>query len=376
MKSDPVLAVKTLPAGEGRRHPHTFKVEGGLNYLRGNTAPYFTLTYTEHRQGFPNQENSGGAGHEEVLRQFPQFADLAAMHLSDIDGVPMHAESYGWYQLAGALGGFGEKYHAGNSKGSYPLPASRLDPAKPYITHEARLPTREECLQSFARHCRIEVEEARAVMAEVDPLRKRVCDPKTVEAANPGYLANCRARWAAICEATRPRWKQEAFACIAHHGLLLYGDPWDDALPVGLHRVNDLGAPRQEPAPKEPTYINRWGITSTAAEVDHNPNMTNPAGDMTHWRVTLRCGRARMTVYYSMGSAHAGRQPTTEEVIDCIAQDAAGLDGSSFEEWARDLGMDTDSRKAHKTYMICARQGERLQKFLGADYYAELMGGE
>lgn len=372
MKFDPVLASKTLPVDpdQGRRHPHTFIVKGGLHYLRGNDLPYFSLTYTEHRQGFPNQEESDGAGHKVILQHFPQFADLATLHLSDIDGVPTGAEANGWYQLAGALGGFGEKYHAGNNKGNYPLSASQLDPTKLWRTTEYRYPTHEECLESFARHCRIRIKEAKQIRADVTASHEKVNDFGFFTMVAPD-ITEVRARWAAICDGMRPRWQTEARSCILNHRLQVYGDPWEgDCLPSSPPRSlpDDCTAPEQ-------TYIDHWGITSTATPTDSNPNM-NDGSDMNHWRVTLHCGRRKMTTYYSMGSGHGGREPTAQEVIDCIAQDGASVENAEgFEEWARDIGYDTDSRRAHRTYVICKRQTERLQKFLGAERYTELMGG-
>jgi hypothetical protein len=186
----PVLA-KTVTA-EG-----FFRVEGGLNYLRGNRAPYFSLTYSA--------PHGGGAGHDAILKLFPCFADLAALHLSDIDGVPMYAEGNGWYNLAGALGGYGERYHVGNSKRNFPItPAADT----PWKTTEWRLPTEAECLGFFARHCRISIEEAAAIRDEVRA------------------AGDARRRWAEIMETMRPRWKAEAEACIAKHKLQIFGDPW------------------------------------------------------------------------------------------------------------------------------------------------------
>jgi hypothetical protein len=195
MYRDPILASRNRPAGtDGYRVPLVFIVEGGLHNIRGNHAPYFSLTYTQHRRGFPNQCYSGGAGHDAILALFPQYADLAALHLSDIDGVPMHAEANGWYQLAGALGGAGERYHGGNDE-AYGRPA---DP-----------------LGAFARHCRITIEEAEAIRDAVGWWRGHSPD---------GWKA-ARAQWGGIMEAMRPRWKAEAEACIARHHLRVYGDP-------------------------------------------------------------------------------------------------------------------------------------------------------
>jgi hypothetical protein len=189
MTRDPILAAISLPAGtDGYRVPLTFRVEGGLHYMRGNHAPYFSLTYTQHRKGFPNQCYSGGAGHEEILKRFPRFSDLAALHLSDIDGVPMHAEANGWYWLAGSIGGAGEQYHGGNSS-----------PRK----------SEAECLQVFADHCRITLNEAHAIRARV------------IAAGEDG-----RDVWRREMEGMRARWKQEAEQAIARHHLKVYGDPW------------------------------------------------------------------------------------------------------------------------------------------------------
>ncbi len=211
---DPVLAARTRRNVEGYRVPLTFRVEGGLHYLRGNSKPYFTLTYTQHRKGFPNQCYSGGAGHEEILKLYPQFADLAAMHLSDIDGVPMGAEANGWYQLAGALPqNAGEKYHAGNSQRHFPKAV--IDPARSWDTTDYRLPTPHESLQSFADYVRCDFQTAEGV-------RNHVGHVYLVS----GDWKQARAAFALWIEEQKPRWKAEADACIAKHSLRIFGDEW------------------------------------------------------------------------------------------------------------------------------------------------------
>jgi hypothetical protein len=55
-----------------------------------------------------------------------------------------------------------------------------------------------------------------------------------------------------------------------------------------------------------------------------------------------------MDLYYSMGPAHT-EGPTLSGVLECLHSDF-GMNPMSceFEEWAEDLGYDTDSRKAEK----------------------------
>lgn len=222
MTRDPILASRNYKD----RVPMVQIVHGGLHYIKGNSSPHFSLTSRHHRRGFPHQCQSGGCDHEDILKHFPRFADLAALHLSDMDGAPMHAEANGWYSLAAAMGGFGEQYHAGNSERHYPKPEGAPRRGE-WDNTDYRKPTRSECLQIFTDHCRITLPEAQAIVEQVDPLNWR--EGQHAEQENPGYRTNCRARWAIICESLRPRWKEQAEACIKNHNLRVYGDEWQAA---------------------------------------------------------------------------------------------------------------------------------------------------
>jgi len=61
-------------------------------------APYFTVTAdvwdTRYRAGDPD---SCGQNHEIISAAFPHLRDIIALHMSNIDGVPMHAIENGWY---------------------------------------------------------------------------------------------------------------------------------------------------------------------------------------------------------------------------------------------------------------------------------------
>lgn len=88
------------------------------------------------------------------------------------------------------------------------------------------------------------------------------------------------------------------------------------------------------------------------------------------WRCTLRYAGRRMSVMFYQGMAHTAA-PTAAEVIECLASDAAGSEGS-FAEWCGEYGYDTDSRKALATYRQIRRQANRLGELLGSDYQSVL----
>lgn len=86
------------------------------------------------------------------------------------------------------------------------------------------------------------------------------------------------------------------------------------------------------------------------------------------YTVTLRMSRRQMTVPFGMGSAHTS-EPDAAHVLSCLLSDASGAD-EDFENWARDLGYDTDSRRAERTYRQVQAQTAKLRAFLGDKFDA------
>lgn len=186
---DPILKVGVAKDGL------PIKVHGGLHYIKGNSAPYFSIgadVINPKRRG--DKFERGGCLHDEILELFPEFAPLVALHLSDINGVPMHAAANGLYWAAGVLGGdkpLGQQYHGGNGW-----------PAKDGA----------QCLKILAKHLRVNEKEAMRLVGEINGYYKNGYDHKFYFKA---YVEN-----------QAPRWKAEADAAIAQFGLVVYGDPW------------------------------------------------------------------------------------------------------------------------------------------------------
>ena len=69
------------------------RVKFGLSYLAPNRLPHFSVTVDA-----PDAMNVvTGCAHGEVLKRYPDMADIVALHLSTPDGVPMHALANAWY---------------------------------------------------------------------------------------------------------------------------------------------------------------------------------------------------------------------------------------------------------------------------------------
>lgn len=171
---EPTLACKRLSNG------NKFRVVGGLHHLKGNAKPYFSLTYEETTAR--GRFEACGAGHAEILARFPKFRDLAALHLCDDDGVPMHVLENGFYHIGGT---------------------------------EWQGPD----FLVTAKHFRITEREAEDLAKEI--FREHY----SPTAGNLGsQRALPKARLAAWIKTQENRWKDEARACIKAHALKVYHD--------------------------------------------------------------------------------------------------------------------------------------------------------
>lgn len=120
-------------------------------------------------------------------------------------------------------------------------------------------------------------------------------------------------------------------------------------------------------------FIVRHKITATAEWANTNPNMVDMPPGSSHWLVTLRCGRRRITIPFSQGPAIC-QEPDANDVLNCLASDAASFENAqSFEDWCSEYGYDVDSRKAEKTYHAVESQTEKLKRFLPTEAYEQLL---
>lgn len=88
--------------------------------------------------------------------------------------------------------------------------------------------------------------------------------------------------------------------------------------------------------------------------------------DANGYSVQLKYAKRTLTVDFWMGSAHT-KEPTAEDVIECLLADASGAD-QDFENWCLDYAYDTDSRRAERIYQKVQSITAKLRKFLGEDF--------
>jgi hypothetical protein len=114
------------------------------------------------------------------------------------------------------------------------------------------------------------------------------------------------------------------------------------------------------------------------------PQLTKDADGWEHYAyaVVLTFQGRTMSSPFKCGSGHARKSrvdygttreamipvpPSAADVLYSLISDSDACD-KAFEEWAGDLGYDTDSRKALATYLECQRLGREVRAFLAGDY--------
>lgn len=66
--------------------------------------------------------------------------------------------------------------------------------------------------------------------------------------------------------------------------------------------------------------------------------------------------------------------PTIDEVLDSLRSDAESIENAPlFEDWASEMGYDTDSRKAEKVFHACQEVRGHLIRLLGKAAYEDLV---
>lgn len=118
-------------------------------------------------------------------------------------------------------------------------------------------------------------------------------------------------------------------------------------------------------------FTEKHGITATVTQIDHNRNLTwNNL--MNHYKVTLKMGKKRMTVYFSQGLG-IENDPTADVVLDCLLSDALTIEQTrDFNEWVYMHGSNNDTFNKH-TYKTITKNTIRLKKFLGEELYKQLL---
>lgn len=65
--------------------------------------------------------------------------------------------------------------------------------------------------------------------------------------------------------------------------------------------------------------------------------------------------------------------PNVDDVLGCLALDAAVLDCGAYEDWASEYGYEPDSRKGEQVFNECRRIALELRAVLGEPAFSELL---
>mgnify|MGYP001439538122 CR=1 FL=1 len=120
--------------------------------------------------------------------------------------------------------------------------------------------------------------------------------------------------------------------------------------------------------------LDAMGVTFRYEPIDARTDglMGEWAAKSSHWSVTYeRVGKAIKT-QYSMGPAHDGREPDMTDVLENLLSDSDADGYATFEDWADDMGYDSDSRKAERIYNACLVIAGKVNEMFTASELSDL----
>jgi hypothetical protein len=108
--------------------------------------------------------------------------------------------------------------------------------------------------------------------------------------------------------------------------------------------------------------------------LDVKHGLTNHRGSLDEWQqdsskytVTVKYDRKQMTIPFFMGSA-LNHEPTADDVMPCLLMDYSLVNNTNgFEDFCDELGYDSDSRKAEKSYKDTQKIAKSVERVFGED---------
>ncbi len=121
-------------------------------------------------------------------------------------------------------------------------------------------------------------------------------------------------------------------------------------------------------------FIRKYKLTM-ASKWDDKLRWFDDPKDRGRYRylLCLKHGDEKLVIAWRQGKQE---KPKLADLLDNLASVCSSVEGSrGFEDWAGDLGYETDSRKAYRIWKWSEKLAIRLKAMLGQDGYEELIYG-
>jgi hypothetical protein len=117
-------------------------------------------------------------------------------------------------------------------------------------------------------------------------------------------------------------------------------------------------------------FIAMYRVKFKVERSDDNPYMPDMPSGSKHYKCKLwrylDGKRRQMTIHFSMGPPHRN-PPTVEEVLDCLADDAASIENADdFDAWCNELGYPVwmgreENQNARRSYAGTIHNTKKLK---------------
>lgn len=344
--------------------------------LCGEPKSHFSLT------------SDNGADHGRILANFPELESFAKLHLADINGIPLHAESNSRYFLEkGDIRAASNIFHMATEEeltrlaGELLISKNQVEERVKEIVAELQSKVLHKVMKlrrpfnmhdmtssRFREHVQdiVKCKSERSRPKELNDFLARLPAhfQNAVNDLAKEYLGiNSQAKEIAMTEINpiknfidqkRPEFKKLADAA---REMLALPDFVSDCYVEPLDDPNTFEG-----------FARKIGLTieSELFKIDEKGGKV--------YDITLKTDSHSFMTKFTMGSGLKDK-PDLNTVLECLQLDASGA-SQSFEDWCDDLGYNSDSRSNERIYDACRNIMLELQKLFGTDfeYFCENVG--
>jgi len=114
-------------------------------------------------------------------------------------------------------------------------------------------------------------------------------------------------------------------------------------------------------------FLERYGVKFTATFTHYGAHFDGETACRDNFRCRFSRGKKRLVIDFGQSlndsDGGGGNPPRAYDVLACIGKNDPGL----FEEFCREFGYETDSRRAEKTYKAVVKEWKNVSAFFTAE---------
>jgi len=143
-----------------------FSITGSLFEKLGRGQKYYDYRFFNDKKF---EQTGGGCIHDTILKYYPEFKNLVDLHLSDLDGLPMHFFANGFYYITELLKR--KDYNLKVIQNHFRIDRNEAKKLCRFIANEGEIYTQKYVLNNYIERYKNEAENALQQISKLENIK-------------------------------------------------------------------------------------------------------------------------------------------------------------------------------------------------------------